>query len=135
MKSLTCFLASAALFAMSCPFAVAGGSSKAAAAPLRIVGLVSGFTIGTPISIARRVVHQEKSGTRGIAGETTNPALLIPAGTFWFPFAIFSGVCEGPVYAFRNSYMAEKPFSREQFSLGDTPDYDSTEIMPNSYEK
>jgi hypothetical protein len=48
---------------------------------------------------------------------------LLPAGAFWLPFALATSIMEAPVYAVRNSWMAEKPFSKEQFSLGEMPDY------------
>lgn len=107
-------------------------SSSLLSAPLAVMGICAGFVVGSPIAIARRFVHDEKSGTRGIAGDTSNPWLLAPAAVISLPFAAISGFCEGPVYAFRNSYMADKPFSKEQFSLGEMPQYDSTEILKPS---
>ncbi|MBX9724478.1 MAG: hypothetical protein K2X81_23915 [Candidatus Obscuribacterales bacterium] len=107
-------------------------SSKGSDAPLMVLGVPAGFVAGTPICFLRRFAHDEASGTRGIVGESNNKMLLLPAGAVYLPFAIFTSFVEAPVYAFRNSWMADKPFSKDQFSLGEMPEYDSTEILKNS---
>lgn len=137
VTAATVILVSSLCFSQGC---LADGSPKASSPstgsttniPLMGIGICSGFILGTPVCIARRFVHDDIQDSKGLVGDTENPLKLIPGILVSLPFAAFTSFCEGPVYAFRNSYMAEKPFSKEQFSLGDMPEYDSSEILPAS---
>jgi hypothetical protein len=86
--------------------------------PKRTLGFFAGAVVGTPVCVVRKFKDEEINGTRGIAGDTSNPLLLIPAGAFWLPLALLYTGMEAPAYAIKNSWMADKPFSKEQFSLG-----------------
>jgi hypothetical protein len=46
-----------------------------------------------------------------------NKVLLAPAVVIWSPFAFLISMVEAPGYSLRNAWTAEKPFSKEQFSL------------------
>ena len=97
--------------------------SSAKGSPAMVAGVILGSIVGTPVCFVRRLKHDEVQGTQGITGDSENKLLLVPAGAFWLTFALATSIMEAPVYAFRNSWMAEKPFSKEQFSLGVMPDY------------
>lgn len=101
-----------------------GGGSSSSNPVTMAAGMVAGFAVGWPVCLVRRLKRDAIQGARGIAGETDNPILLGTAGAIWLPLAFCTSFLEAPVYAARNSFMAEKPFSKDQFSLGDMPDYD-----------
>jgi hypothetical protein len=95
--------------------------ARLAAAPLNIIGIACGAIVGTPICFARKLPQEISEGAHGIVGSITDHKskfLLVPAGFVWLPCAGFVSLLEAPVYAWKDAYMAEKPFSKEQFSLG-----------------
>ncbi len=95
-------------------------SSSKASVPARILGAIVGTVVGTPVCMVRRTIWDTKDGIRGIVGETDNKLAIYSAGAFWFPFGMTSGVLSGPFYSFKHSMCnTDKPFSKEQFSLGD----------------
>jgi hypothetical protein len=89
-----------------------------------IPGVCLGTAVGLPVCLARRFVHGAVSGSHGMVGDTENPLLVVPAAVIWSPLAFVTATMECPVYAIRNAWMADKPFSKEQFSLGEMPSYD-----------
>jgi len=88
-----------------------------ASIPAKAAGFVAGAVIGTPICLVRKFKEEEVAGVRGMIGESKNPLLVIPAGVFWLPCSTLYSTMESPVYAVRNSWKSDKPFSKEQFSL------------------
>lgn len=94
-------------------------SSSKASIPTRILGAVVGAFVGTPICFVRRSISDEKEGIRGIIGDTDNKVALVSAGAFWLPLGVATGFLEAPCYSFKHSMChTDKPFSKEQFSLG-----------------
>ena len=90
--------------------------------PISLAGFSIGVVVGTPICFVRKLPQEAKRGAFGLAqsirDNTQNKMLIYPAGALWLPAATFVSVLESPGYAFRDAYLAEKPFSKEQFSLG-----------------
>ncbi len=98
-------------------------SASAASAPKRVLGTVIGTFVGTPICAVRRIAYNEKYGLHGMIGDTDNKLAIVSAGTFWLPFSVVIGVAEAPCYSFKHSICNnDKPFSKEQFSLGNDVD-------------
>jgi hypothetical protein len=91
-------------------------------APVRIASVCAALVVGTPVCFVRKLPQEAKQGAEGLAGsifgETHNRFLLIPAGLLWFPAASAISAMEAPGYALRDAWMADQPFSKEQFSLG-----------------
>lgn len=91
--------------------------------PKAIAGLCTGFVIGIPICFARKLPQETKEGAHGIVGsivkDGNNKFLLVPATLIYLPAACVFLTLEAPSYALRDAYMADKPFSKEQFSLGE----------------
>lgn len=90
--------------------------------PKAIAGCCAGFVIGTPICFARKLPQETKDGAHGIVGsivkDNNNKFLLVPATLVYLPAACVALTLEAPTYALKDAYMANKPFSKEQFSLG-----------------
>jgi len=87
--------------------------------PLYLVGIATGACVGMPISLVRRTVWEEKQGIQGLCGDSKNKVAIVSAGAFWLPFSVFLGAAEAPVMGPVNSLRNyDKPFSKEQFSLG-----------------
>lgn len=94
-------------------------SSALASFPLRLIGVAAGFAIGTPICGIRKPIDEEKYGVDDMTGGSDKKRTVIPAKIFWAPFAVVSGALEAPFFAFNNALVNyDKPFSKEQFSLG-----------------
>ena len=89
-----------------------------------IPGVCLGTAVGLPVCLFRRLGHDIVEGAHGMVGDTNNKLLLVPAAALWSPLAFCTAAMECPVYAIRDAWMAEKPFSKEQFSLGEMPAYD-----------
>ena len=89
--------------------------------PKTIAGVCSGIVVGTPVCFIKKLPQETLEGGRGFVGSIipneNNKLLLIPACAAWLPVAAVITAIESPGYALRNSWMAEKPFSKEQFSL------------------
>jgi hypothetical protein len=101
--------------------------ARIASLPLFIAGCACGTVVGTPICFVRKFPSEFHNLAYGFVGSITDNKskwLSIPAGIAWLPFSGTATLMEAPVYAFKDAYMAEKPFSKEQFSLGqiDAPD-------------
>jgi len=104
-----------------------GVGARLASWPVCIAGFACGTIVGTPICFFRKLpseIHNLAYGFVGSITDNQSKYLLIPAGIAWLPFSGTAALMEAPVYAFKDAYMAEKPFSKEQFSLGqiDAPD-------------
>lgn len=89
-----------------------------------IPGVCLGTAVGLPVCLFRRFGHDIVEGAHGMVGDTDNKLLLVPAAALWSPLAFCTAAMECPVYAIRDAWMADKPFSKEQFSLGEMPEYD-----------
>src|SRR5271166_6246747 len=74
---------------------VAAPSSSAgvAAIPKKALGFVCGAAVGTPVSLVRRIIHEDKEGIRGMVGDTDNKFYRVSAGSFWLPFSLLLGGC------------------------------------------
>ena len=94
------------------------GRQRALMAP----GFCLGLIIGTPICFARKLPQETIKGARGLVGSIVDndsiPWLVAPAAVCWLPPATIISLVEAPAYAWRNAWMADQPFSKEQFSLG-----------------
>lgn len=100
--------------------------------PLHLVGFCAGTVIGTPICALRKFPQEMNEGGHGFIGSITdsdNKLWLIPGGILWLPFAMVTSTMEAPFYALKNAWIAEQPFSKEQFSLGEL-DPPSTSQLP-----
>ena len=94
-----------------------GAPVRAGERPLKVLGFLAGTVGGTPVCLVKRLANDEVEGTRALVGKSRSLFLLVPAGVFWLPFAGIAGVLEAPFYSMQNSIVS-KPFSKEQFSLG-----------------
>jgi len=93
-----------------------------ASVPKAIAGFCAGFVVGVPVCFAKKLPQEAIEGARGVLGSisdkaednkfllgTTFAICLVPAGLV---------TClDAPMYSLRNAWMADKPFSKEQFSL------------------
>jgi hypothetical protein len=99
------------------------GGSHLGSLPKAIAGFCAGAIVGTPICFVRKFPKELNDGAHsfvGSIGSNDNKKLLfIPAYVAWIPFAGFISLVEAPAYAVKDAYTAEKPFSKEQFSLGE----------------
>jgi len=99
------------------------GASHLVALPKAIAGFCAGAIIGTPICFVRKFPKELNDGAHSFVGsiaDNDNKKLLfVPAYVAWIPFAGFISLCEAPALAIKGAYTAEKPFSKEQFSLGE----------------
>ncbi len=87
--------------------------------PLYLAGIAAGACLGMPVSLVRRTIWEEKQGIQGLCGDSTNKVAIVSAGAFWLPFSAFLGAVEAPVMGPVNSLRNyDKPFSKDQFSLG-----------------
>lgn len=87
--------------------------------PVYLAGIATGACVGMPISLVRRFIWEEKQGIQGLCGDSKNKVAILSAGAFWLPFSAFLGAGEAPVMGPVNSLRHyDKPFSKEQFSLG-----------------
>jgi len=101
-------------------------ASRLKSAPAALAGFCAGAALGMPICFVRYMGRETMNDAHGLIGsvmtDNNNPWLLVPAGIFCSPFAALVTAVETPVYACKNAYMADKPFSKEQFSLGTLED-------------
>jgi hypothetical protein len=87
--------------------------------PKYTVGVIAGTIVGVPVNLVRRTIWEEKLGIKGLCGDSTNKFAQASAGAFWLPFSLFLAGCETPVCSPVTSLRYyDKPFSKEQFSLG-----------------
>ena len=105
------------------PAATKNSPSSTSNALLMVPGFVAGFFVGMPIYFVRKLPHDIAEQTHGIVGtvvkDENNKVLAVPALAFALPMAAIVVALETPVCSLHNAWMAEKPFSKEQFSLGD----------------
>lgn len=87
--------------------------------PKHVLGFVAGSLVGTPICVVRKFKDEEVNGIEGTVGKDANVVVKAGAALFWMPMSMFATALEAPVFAIKNSWMAEEPFSKEQFSLGE----------------
>ncbi len=89
------------------------------ALPMRVCSIVAGTVVGTPVCMVRCSIWEEKYATRGMVGDTDDKFLQVAAGTAWVPLGLLTGIPEAPFSALKRSYInSDKPFSKDQFSLG-----------------
>ena len=91
--------------------------------PKAIAGFFAGVAVGTQICFVRKLPQEVSTGAHGFVGsvvkDDNNKFFLVPACALWLPCAAFITTLEAPAYALKDAYRAEKPFSKEQFSLGE----------------
>lgn len=86
----------------------------------QVLGACAGAAIGLPVCFIRKPIDEEKYGIAQMTSDSHKRRLIIPAALFWAPFAAAAGILEAPFCAGTNSLANfDKPFSKEQFSLGD----------------
>ena len=97
-------------------------------APLRAPGFSAGVLVGTPIAILRQCSGNVLNATRGQWESNKNPILLVPALCLGVPGGVLSGFLDGVWVGPANAWVnADKPFSKESFSLGEMI-YDPTDL-------
>jgi hypothetical protein len=88
--------------------------------PVKALGFLVGSVVGIPVCAVRSTIYDEKYTIRQWTGDSDQKKLTIPAGVFWAPFAVFTGVGSSPLLAIKHSGKKfNAPFSKGQFSLGD----------------
>jgi hypothetical protein len=101
------------------------GGSRLVAWPKAIAGFCAGAIVGTPICFVRKFPSEVTQGAHGFVGSLgsndNKKLLFVPACVAWLPVAGVVSAMEAPGFALKDAYTAEKPFSKEQFSLGDLP--------------
>ncbi|MBU6454249.1 MAG: hypothetical protein KGS72_20900 [Cyanobacteria bacterium REEB67] len=106
---------------------------RLSAAPANAAGFLFGTVVGTSVCMVRKFPQELREQAHTIAGSFTDKEsklLLVPATLVGIIPAGFISLCEAPVYSFRDAWMAEKPFSKEQFSL---TALDPPERVPHDY--
>jgi len=87
----------------------------------KLLGVVTGTIVGTPVCMFRKPIEEDKSATSDLTGNSDKGRAVVPTLALWAPFAGVAGVLEAPFCAFNNSLVNyKKPFSKEQFSLANT---------------
>jgi len=87
----------------------------------KLLGVVTGTIVGTPVCMFRKPIEEDKSATNDLTGDSDKGRAVVPTLALWAPFAGVAGVLEAPFCAFNNSLVNyKKPFSKEQFSLANT---------------
>jgi hypothetical protein len=93
--------------------------------PKAIAGFCVGALVGTPICFVRKFPSEVTEGAHGFVGSIgsndSKKLLFVPACVAWMPVAGVVSALEAPGFALKDAYTAEKPFSKEQFSLGELP--------------
>ena len=99
------------------------GTGRLASLPKAVAGCCAGAIIGAPICFVRKFPKEVSEGAHGFVGSITsddnNKLLFIPACVLWLPVASVVTALEAPGYALKDAYTADKPFEKEQFSLGE----------------
>lgn len=89
--------------------------------PKSIAGCCLGFIVGTPVCFAKKLPQEAMEEARGFVGTIAknedNKYLVGPAFVMCLAPAGLITLLDAPMYSLRNSWMADKPFSKEQFSL------------------
>lgn len=89
--------------------------------PKAIAGFCAGFVVGTPVCFVKKMPGEISDGAHGIVDGVTdnndNKLLFITAAILWLPAASITSLVEAPCYSLRNAWKADKPFSKEQFSI------------------
>ncbi len=117
-----------ALTFVSIPLAFLVSTASAVANPLteapkKCVGVLVGAFVGMPIAAVRMSLREEKYAVKNIDNGCNEPRVTIPTQIFWAPFATAAGVFQAPWVAIGNSYLNyNRPFSKAQFSIVDTPE-------------
>jgi len=103
--------------------AAAAAKASAASLPKKCLGVVVGAIVGMPVCAVRQPLAEEKYAVASqMNGNNPKPRAKIPVGIFWLPFATAAGLFEAPWLAVGNSVLNyDKPFSKAQFSIVDTP--------------
>lgn len=132
MNQLSKIVFSIVLIGMLAP-GVHAANPKWTDTPKKIAGLVIGTFVGMPICAVRQTIKDEKYGVENIINGNHEARVVVPASVLWFPFAATAGVFETPWIAFGNSYLNyNKPFSKGQFSIIDTPEQTPQTSPPTS---
>jgi len=86
-----------------------------------VAGCCAGFVVGTPICFVKILANETDYGahaiTDGFTDDNGSKLLLVPATIMWLPAATLTSLLEAPCYSLKHAVSADKPFSKEQFSL------------------
>lgn len=89
--------------------------------PKAVAGFCTGFVVGIPVCFVKKMPNEINDGAHGMVDGVTdnsdNKLLLGSAAILWLPAASITSFLEAPCLSFRNALKADKPFSKEQFSL------------------
>jgi hypothetical protein len=108
-------------------------AKRLSAVPANAAGFLFGTVVGTSVCMVRKFPQELREQAHTIAGsfsDKESKLLLVPATIVGIIPAGFLSFLEAPVYSFRDAWMAEKPFSKEQFSL---TALDPPERVPHDY--
>jgi hypothetical protein len=87
--------------------------------PLKGASVATAMVVGLPVAIVRKSAENTKEQTKKVAGDNANPVMTGLAALVGLPIGLVSGTIDGSQAGFKNSLKFDKPFSKEQFSLGD----------------
>ncbi len=87
--------------------------------PLKGASVATSMVIGIPVAIVRKSAEATKEQTKKVAGDKANPVMTGFSALVGMPIGIMSGTIDGTKKGFKNSLKCDKPFTKEQFSLGD----------------
>lgn len=87
--------------------------------PIKGASVATSMVIGVPVAIIRKSAENTKDQTKKIAGDNANPVMTGLSALVGLPIGLVSGTIDGSQAGFKNSLKCDKPFSKEQFSLGD----------------
>jgi hypothetical protein len=87
----------------------------------KLVKFGIGASIGLPIAMTRKSMHNTGKTAEAVTGKTDNGPLVVAAEAVLLPVGVFTGSLEGIAYGASNSWKNadhDKPFNKETFSLG-----------------
>ncbi|HEY9786471.1 MAG TPA: hypothetical protein V6D17_13775 [Candidatus Obscuribacterales bacterium] len=91
--------------------------------PVKLVSFSAGALVGTPIAVVRMTSKNTVQATKDISGKDANPIKVGFASLLGLPIGVVTGTVEGGYYGMENAAIhTDKPFSKEQFSLGELKD-------------
>ena len=87
--------------------------------PMKGASVATSMVVGIPVAIVRKSTEATKDQTKKVAGDNANPVMTGFSALVGLPIGIMSGTIDGSRTGFKNALKCDKPFTKEQFSLGD----------------
>lgn len=88
----------------------------------KLVKFGIGASVGVPIAMVRKSLHNTGKTAEAVTGKSDNGAMVVAAEALLLPVGVFKGSIEGLGYGVGNSWRTadhDKPFTRETFSLAE----------------